>query len=230
MPPSQPQRRRRNTAKPKRRVSDSGAGQGQSERRDSSRREGARDAVKDKVRDKITRVILFNKPYDCLSQFSRDGDRACLADFIPVKDVYPAGRLDRDSEGLLILTNDGSLQHQISHPKFSKQKTYWVQVENIPSESALAQLREGVELKDGITKPAQAELIAEPAGLWPRQPPVRFRANIPTQWLKLTITEGKNRQVRRMTAAVGHPTLRLIRQASGDFSLGQLQPGEWREL
>lgn len=176
------------------------------------------------------KILLFNKPYDCLCQFSRDGDRACLADYITTKDVYAAGRLDRDSEGLLVLTNNGALQHRISHPKFGKAKTYWVQVEQIPDEQALQQLRDGVLLKDGKTQPAEAELIDEPTTLWPRTPPIRQRANIPTQWLALTITEGKNRQVRRMTAAVGHPTLRLIRASVGDYQLGDLQPGEWRVL
>jgi len=172
-------------------------------------------------------VILFNKPYDCLCQFRRDGERECLADYITEKDVYAAGRLDRDSEGLLVLTNNGTLQHQISHPKFGKTKTYWVQVENIPGAAALQQLRDGVRLKDGLTKPAGVELIAEPATLWPRNPPIRERAAIPTQWLALTIREGKNRQVRRMTAAVGHPTLRLIRATVGEYQLGNLQPGEF---
>lgn len=178
----------------------------------------------------ISRLICFNKPYGVLSQFTPEGRWRGLKDFITMPDVYVAGRLDADSEGLLLLTNDGPLQARISHPRFKMEKTYWVQVEGIPDETALTALRQGVPLNDGLTRPARAGLIAEPEGLWPRDPPVRFRQAIPTQWLALTITEGRNRQVRRMTAAVGHPTLRLIRAAIGPYALTDLAPGTWREL
>lgn len=177
----------------------------------------------------MSRVLLFNKPYGVVCQFSRDGLHPTLADYIPVKDVYAAGRLDTDSEGLLLLTDDGKLQHRITDPKHKLPKTYWVQVEGIPDDKALEQLQKGVMLKDGMTLPAQAELMDEPANLWHRDPPVRFRQSIPTSWLQLTIREGKNRQVRRMTAAVGFPTLRLIRFSIGDWSLSGLASGEWRE-
>lgn len=177
-------------------------------------------------------IIIFNKPYNVLCQFS--GDKPNLADFIHEKKVYAAGRLDKDSEGLLILTDDGALQHQISHPKHQKAKTYWVQVEGIPDEKALVRLRNGVELNDGKTRPAKVRLINEPDELWPRDPPVRFRARIPTSWLELTISEGKNRQVRRMTAAVGYPTLRLIRYSVDKWNLDldkhRLQPGQWLKI
>lgn len=175
------------------------------------------------------RLILFNKPFQVLCQFTGEEGRSTLAGFIPVPGVYAAGRLDFDSEGLLLLTNDGGLQHLISDPRHKLPKTYLVQVEGIPDEEALGRLRRGVLLKDGMTKPATAEMIPEP-DLWPRTPPIRFRQNIPTSWLRLTITEGKNRQVRRMTAAVGYPTLRLIRLGIGQWELGGLQPGEWKEL
>jgi 23S rRNA pseudouridine2457 synthase len=178
----------------------------------------------------MSRTLLFNKPYGVICQFSRDGMHPTLADYIAVPGVYPAGRLDTDSEGLLLLTDDGKLQHQIAEPKHKLPKTYWVQVEGIPDEAALQQLRRGVPLKDGMTLPADAQQMEEPAGLWLRNPPVRFRKNIPTSWIALTIREGKNRQVRRMTAAVGFPTLRLIRYAIGDWSLDGLAPGEWREI
>lgn len=177
----------------------------------------------------MAKIILFNKPYDVLSQFTDADGRATLADFLDIKGIYPAGRLDRDSEGLLILTDDGGVQHQIAHPKRKMAKTYWAQVEGIPDEKALETLRKGVELKDGLTRPAQADLIDEPA-IWPRIPPIRYRANIPDSWISLTIREGKNRQVRRMTAAVGHPTLRLIRYSVGPWKLDNLAPGQWREL
>jgi 23S rRNA pseudouridine2457 synthase len=177
----------------------------------------------------MSRILLFNKPYGVICQFSKDGLHPTLADYIAVPDVYPAGRLDTDSEGLLLLTDDGKLQHRITDPKHKLPKTYWVQVEGIPDEGALAQLRQGVMLKDGLTLPAEAEAIAEPANLWLRDPPVRFRQAIPTSWLALTIREGRNRQVRRMTAAVGFPTLRLIRYRIGVWTLDGLDCGRWRE-
>lgn len=177
----------------------------------------------------MSRILLFNKPHGVICQFSRDGLHPTLADYIPVPAVYPAGRLDTDSEGLLLLTDDGMLQHRITDPQHKLPKTYWVQVEGTPDAAALEQLRRGVRLKDGMTLPAEANLMAEPAGLWQRDPPVRFRREIPTSWLRLAIREGRNRQVRRMTAAVGLPTLRLIRHAVGDWTLDGLAPGEWRE-
>lgn len=176
-------------------------------------------------------LILFNKPMNVLSQFTDAGTagsaRATLSDFIKLPGVYPAGRLDRDSEGLLLLTDDGRLQARIADPKFKLPKTYLVQVEGDLGEAALEQLRRGVRLNDGLTRPARAERIADPQ-LWPRDPPVRFRKSVPDCWLRLTISEGRNRQVRRMTAAVGHPTLRLVRWAVGDWTLDGLAPGEWR--
>jgi 23S rRNA pseudouridine2457 synthase len=177
----------------------------------------------------MPQLILFNKPFDVLSQFTDSEGRSTLADYIDIPGVYCAGRLDRDSEGLLLLTDDGKLQHQLSHPKAKTWKTYRVQVENIPDPEALERLRRGVTLKDGPTLPAEARLIDDP-GFWPRTPPVRFRANIPTAWLELRIREGRNRQVRRMTAAVGHPTLRLIRTGIGRWRLGTLQPGQWLRI
>ncbi|AXJ96234.1 MULTISPECIES: pseudouridine synthase [unclassified Sphingomonas] len=175
-------------------------------------------------------LVLFNKPYDVLSQFTDRGSpttRATLSDYVAVPNVYPAGRLDRDSEGLLLLTDDGRLQARIADPKFKLSKTYLVQVEGEPDEAALAALRHGVMLKDGPTRPADVTQIDDPA-LWPRDPPIRYRASIPDRWLRLTIREGRNRQVRRMTAAVGHPTLRLIRWQVGDWTLDGLAPGAWR--
>lgn len=177
-----------------------------------------------------SKVILLNKPYDVLCQFSRDGDRECLADYVKTPDVYPAGRLDRDSEGLLVLTNDGQLQAQISSPKFKQPKTYWAQVEGVPDANAITALENGLELKDGTTQPAKARLICEPRNLWKRNPPIRQRANQPTSWLELTIQEGKNRQVRRMTAAVGHPTLRLIRYSIGEWTIDDLDTGKSKEI
>ena len=174
-------------------------------------------------------LILFNKPYDVLCQFTDEGSgRPTLADFIKVPGVYPAGRLDRDSEGLLLLTDDGRLQARIADPKFKLPKAYLVQVEGDVTEAGLASLRQGVRLKDGMTRPAEAERIAAPA-LWPRDPPVRFRKTVPDCWIRLTIREGRNRQVRRMTAAIGHPTLRLVRWSVGDWTLDGMAPGECRE-
>lgn len=177
----------------------------------------------------MSRLILFNKPFDVLTQFTDGDNRRTLADFIPIKAVYPAGRLDRDSEGLVLLTDDGVLQAQISNPKFNKPKTYWVQVEGQITETAIKQLKQGVELKEGITKTAKAKAISEPS-LWDREPPVRYRRAVPTSWLELTITEGRNRQVRRMTAALGFPTLRLVRRSIGDWSVDKIPLGEYREL
>jgi 23S rRNA pseudouridine2457 synthase len=173
-------------------------------------------------------ILLFNKPFGVICQFSRNGVHPTLADYIALPDFYPAGRLDTDSEGLLVLTDDGQLQHRITDPKHKLPKTYWVQVEGVPDEAALEKLRRGVKLSDFTTQPAEARLIDEPASLWPRNPPIRSRKNIPTRWLELTISEGKNRQVRRMTAAVGLPTLRLIRYRIGDWTLSGLEPGKWR--
>ncbi|EHD0098024.1 pseudouridine synthase [Vibrio vulnificus] len=175
------------------------------------------------------KIIIFNKPYDTLSQFTDGEGRKTLADFIPVKGVYAAGRLDRDSEGLMVLTNDGILQAKLTQPKSKSPKTYWVQVEGAPTEEQLEPLRRGVELKDGLTLPAKVEIIQDPQ-LWERTPPVRFRAAIPTTWLAITIIEGRNRQVRRMTAHIGFPTLRLVRYSMGGMTLQDLQPGEWKEI
>ena len=174
-------------------------------------------------------VILLNKPFNVLCQFTDPEGRATLADYVQVKGVYAAGRLDYDSEGLLVLTNDGKLNKKLADPKNKTPKTYLAQVEGIPDQDALQKLCRGVELKDGRTLPAKAWIVKEPDWLWPRDPPIRYRAAIPTSWIELTITEGKNRQVRRMTAAVGLPTLRLIRIAVGDWKLDGLASGEWRE-
>ncbi|CAK0775849.1 23S rRNA pseudouridine(2457) synthase [uncultured Gammaproteobacteria bacterium] len=174
-------------------------------------------------------LILFNKPYDVLSQFTdREHGRRTLAAFITLPGVNVAGRLDRDSEGLLVLTDDGGLAGRITHPRHKLAKTYWAQVEGVPDNLALERLRRGVILNDGQTLPAGARVIDEPPGLWPREPPIRFRQSIPSSWLELTLREGRNRQVRRMTAAVGFPTLRLIRAAIGDWRLDDLSPGVWR--
>jgi len=178
----------------------------------------------------MSKLILFNKPYGVICQFSPHEKHQSLAEYISVKDVYPAGRLDHDSEGLLLLTGNGKLQHKISDPKNKMKKTYWVQVDKAITDEAIEQLKKGVVLKDGKTKPAQARIILEPENLWARTPPVRFRKNIPTSWIELTIQEGRNRQVRRMTAAVGFPTLRLIRCKIGEWTLGALQPGELKEV
>jgi len=175
------------------------------------------------------RVILFNKPYGVLTQFTSTDGRPTLKDFIPVPGVYAAGRLDADSEGLVVLTDDGALQARISNPRHKLEKTYWAQVEGCPEEAALALLRRGVDLGDFVSRPCRARLMAEPAGLWPRDPPIRYRAAIATAWLELAIAEGKNRQVRRMTAKTGHPTLRLIRWAVGSWTLQGLAPGQWCE-
>jgi 23S rRNA pseudouridine2457 synthase len=181
------------------------------------------------------RFLLFYKPYDVLSQFSEERlpDGSChrtLKDYIAVPDVYPVGRLDRDSEGLMLLTNNGQVQHQLTDPRFQHPRTYWVQVERIPDQTALQQLQQGVVIQDYRTRPAQVRLLPSEPDLPPRDPPIRFRKNVPTAWLELTLTEGKNRQVRRMTAAVGFPTLRLVRVAIGSLRLEGLAPGEWRDL
>lgn len=182
----------------------------------------------------MTRLIALNKPFGTLSQFTDKGTdaspRATLSDYITEKGVYPAGRLDRDSEGLLLLTDNGRLQARISNPRHKLPKTYLAQIEGTPSEQAVVALRSGVTLKDGKTRPARVRVVPEPDWLWPRTPPIRVRKSVPDTWIELTITEGRNRQVRRMTAHVGHPTLRLIRWSIGDWSLEGLGPGEWRAL
>jgi 23S rRNA pseudouridine2457 synthase len=178
----------------------------------------------------MAHLILFNKPYGVLSQFTPEDGHRSLNDFIDIPGVYAAGRLDADSEGLLILTDDGAIQHKLADPRHKLAKTYWVQVDGAPSEADLEPLRQPMNLGDFVTRPAHVRLIAEPEPLWPRDPPVRFRKAIPTTWIELRISEGKNRQVRRMTAKAGFPTLRLIRAAIGDYRLDTLQPGQWRAL
>jgi 23S rRNA pseudouridine2457 synthase len=175
-------------------------------------------------------LVALNKPYGVICKFSPEPGKRALADFVDVRGVYPAGRLDTDSEGLLLLTDDGALQARIANPRHKLAKVYWAQVEGVPTEDALARLRAGVDLGDFTTRPAKARLIDEPATLWPRDPPIRYRAKIPTSWLELTLREGKNRQVRRMTAKVGFPTLRLVRAAIGNVELEGLAPGEWRSI
>jgi len=193
-----------------------------------------RRSLKNKESSKEASILLlFNKPFNTLCQFTGEAGDSTLADFIPIKGVYAAGRLDKDSEGLLLLTNDGQLQNKISHPKHKVAKTYWAQVEGDITVEALLMLSKGVQLKDGLTKPAEASLLdlsVIERELWPRDPPVRFRKNIPTSWIELSIKEGKNRQVRRMTAAVGFPTLRLIRRSIGEWNIGTLKPEEYQVL
>jgi 23S rRNA pseudouridine2457 synthase len=178
----------------------------------------------------VAKIILLNKPFGVLSQFIDAENRPTLSEYVPQPGVYPAGRLDRDSEGLVVLTDDGRLQTRITDPQFKLPKTYWVQVEGEATETALERLRRGVELKDGPTRPAGVERIAEPEALWPREPPIRFRKNVPTSWLSITMSEGRNRQVRRMTAAAGFPTLRLIRYSVGQWTVEGLAPGQWRSV
>ena len=173
-------------------------------------------------------VILINKPYGVLCQFTGDGSKPTLKDFVPIPGVYPAGRLDADSEGLVVLTGDGALQARIADPRFKLAKTYWAEVEGTPTETALARLRAGVDLREYTTKPARVRTIDPPENLWPRTPPIRLRRSIPTTWLEIVLREGRNRQVRRMTAAVGLPTLRLIRHAVGPWTVSGLAPGAWR--
>jgi 23S rRNA pseudouridine2457 synthase len=179
---------------------------------------------------KQKKIILFNKPFGVLCQFSPSAGRTTLADFIEVPRIYAAGRLDMNSEGLLVLTDDGALQHRLSDPRHKLEKIYWVQVERLPEREALDCMRRGVDLDGRMTLPAKLKEIAPPDGLWPRNPPIRFRQNVPTAWLDIRIREGRNRQIRRMTAAVGHPTLRLVRYAVGPYNLNGLPPGKWRRV
>jgi 23S rRNA pseudouridine2457 synthase len=177
----------------------------------------------------MSHIILFNKPFGILSQFSGEPKEHTLAAYIKIPNIYPAGRLDKNSEGLLLLTNDGKLQHQLSHPKFNKEKSYWVQVEGAITDEALEPLRKGMVIRNIPYLPAKARVISEPTNLWLRNPPIRMRKTIPTSWIELIINEGKNHQVRHMTAAIGFPTLRLIRHRIGQWQLGALQPGELRQ-
>lgn len=200
----------------------------QKKRANSSRTKKVRPLVGDR------KIVLLNKPFNVLSQFTDDDvnnkdKRKTLKDYVTIKDIYAAGRLDRDSEGLLLLTNDGKLQHALANPKQKTEKTYWVQVEGAPQEADIQLLREGVELKDGITKPAKVHIMAAP-DIWPRNPPIRERANIPTTWLSISITEGRNRQVRRMTANIGFPTLRLIRYSIGKYTIEGIKNGHYNEI
>ncbi len=172
------------------------------------------------------KIILFNKPYDVLCQFTSPDGSSTLADYIDAPDFYAAGRLDKDSEGLLILTDNGQIQQQLTNPRYKLPKTYWAQVEGQPTEESLEPLRHGIQLNDGWARPAKVHLLAAPE-IWPRNPPIRYRKNVPTGWVSITLTEGRNRQVRRMTAAIGFPTLRLVRISIGNWQLGDLKPGEW---
>jgi 23S rRNA pseudouridine2457 synthase len=175
-------------------------------------------------------LVAFNKPFGVICKFSPEPGKPTLADFLRIPKIYPAGRLDTDSEGLLLLTDDGALQARIANPRHKLAKVYWTQVEGVPTDAALEALRKGVDLGDFVAQPASARLFDEPANLWPREPPIRFRASIPTSWLEITLREGKNRQVRRMTARAGFPTLRLVRASIGRVGLDGLAPGEWREI